>query len=248
MQSESEVRRAAREIALLGVALPLSDSTGTFGPALLPLTPWHALMLSVYANPIATGKGLRTLDVVLQYLWLCSPEFHALSFNSSLVPRHLSWSGRHWRAFRFFFFARRWRRSVSQLQRTSTGERVRAPTMRALRAIEQHLASPHLDHFDPPTEVGKKNSQLSSLNSQLIADGPHDLAAGELLCRRALGYSRAEFWHTPFAHTNQLLALHFAAQPGRPDVPKFDRARDKQKGDYLRAKLKRQAARPPSRN
>ncbi len=53
-----------------------------------------------------------------------------------------------------------------------------------------------------------------------LADEPLDLVRFELICRRELHYTRAEFWHTPYAHTMQLLSvLHGTNNPG---TPKFD--------------------------
>lgn len=200
-------RRSLREEALSGAPAPLGDESGSFGPPLLPLSPWHHLLLVGYANPCFCG-GLRTIEAVLQYLWICSPDFRA---------------GARWR---FRLFAWRWRRTLGQ----------RGMFPRVLSAIERHGASLLLDR--PALPRMKRDAASPSAP----ADGPHELATLEYVCRRHLRYTRAEFWHTPYAHTNQLLALHYRSSD--PEAPKFDAVRDRAKGDYLRAKRRRTA--PPA--
>jgi len=98
-----------------------------------------------------------------------------------------------------------------------------------------------------PWEVDERYCDLTGeqISDALAAatppDGPHELAALESLCRRHLGYTGAEFWHTPYAHTNQLLALYFRTIV--VDAPKFDPARDRAAGEFLRQKKRRTAPR-----
>jgi hypothetical protein len=185
---------------------PLGDAAGTIGPAMLPLTPWHHLLLLGYANPFFCG-GVRTPAAALQYLWICSPRFRPS-------------------AWRFRFFAWRWR---ARLSRPAVWPRV-------LAAIDAHTA---LILMDRPPHPRAPRAAAVPLTPR---DGPHELASLELICRRHLRYTRAEYWHTPYGHTNQLLALHYRAQD--PEAPDFDATRDHAKGDYLRAKKRRRLAPP----
>jgi hypothetical protein len=148
--------------------------------------------------------GRRTLAAVLQYLWCCSPGYKPYA------------------RLRYRIFCLRWRRAVS-----AWGQ----PSARALAAIAQHLAATTLDRPPMPVAKKRKDAPPAELPSR---DGPHELASLELVCIKHLGYSPELFWRRSFGHTNQLLALYFAATS--PDAPKFDRARDKIRGDYLRAK------------
>lgn len=214
----SAARRDLREDALLGLAVPLSDARGLFGPRILPLNPYHHLLLVGYKNACFCG-GARTLSSVMQYLWFCSPSCRPSS------------------KYHFQFFAWRWQFALGELRPSSHGPRVRGPTERVLRAISAHAAQIYLDRPIFPRKRGEK---------PLVAapDGPHELAALELLCRHALDYTRSEFWHTPYAHTNQLLALHFAQiQRADPNRPKFDPARGNANAAWLRdRRLAREAA------
>lgn len=245
-KSEIQTRREIRETALLGIAIPLADEGRFFGPQLCQFTPWHELILLAHGNHFVTGQRLPTVPAVLQYLWLCSPQFHGLSFEPDLTPKKLSWLGRHQRASRFTLFRIRWLSAVTEFRVMPSGRSARFPTERVLRAIEAHGATRHTDRWAPPVEKAAPGAGRSPLAAD--ADSPNNLAYGEFLCRRVLGYTRAEFWHTPFAHTNQLLAVHFSLQPGRIGAPKFDRARDKKNGEYLRtyiAQRNRGGSMPP---
>ena len=201
----SQERRTLREESFTGLAAPLGDAAGRFGPAVLPLTPWHHLYLIGMDNPCFSG-GVPQVGHALQYLWICSPGFSPAA------------------RLRFRWFCFRWR---SVLRRPALWPRVRA-------AIDLHAATILLDR--PALPRADRDTAPTA-----CPDGPHELACLESLCRRHLGYSGAEFWHTPYAHTNQLLALHFRALD--PAAPKFDATRDRAAGDYLRAKKRRTAPR-----
>jgi hypothetical protein len=202
-----DLRRSLRENALAGIAYPLfADEGDSFGPPLLPLTPWHHLLLAGYGNPCFCG-GEITLRDLLQYLWLCSPQCRAAC------------------PLRLRLFAWRWRASVS------SGGR---PTARAIAAVRLHAEAVRMDRPPLPREREAARSEAATPGR----DGPHELLGLESACRRYLHYTRAEFWHTPYVTTNGLLRLQFSATS--PDMPKFNRTRDKQAGAYLRARLRRE--------
>ncbi len=114
---------------------------------------------------------------------------------------------------RYALFHLRWRWSVSSQGR---------PLHCVLAGLRTHFAVLTFDR--PPLPVGRNTEDVDT-------DGPHELVHLEMLCRRVLGYSRSEFWHTPYAHTNQLLNLHFGT--GAANMPKFNRKRDQQKKAWL---------------
>lgn len=211
----AEARRGFREESLLGYAFPLHDTGGAFGPPILPITPWHHLHLVAQGNSVFCG-GPRTLAAVLTYLWFCSPAYRPAA------------------PLRAALFRARWRRAVSQ--RTGLlGLGPRVPTPRILAALEAHAGMITLDRPALPVERDRAPSLAHH-------DGPHELAALHLTCRRHLGYTTADFWHTPYGHTNQLLALFFACRD--PAAPKFDRTRDKAKGEFLRSRTAQRRTAP----
>ncbi len=211
-----EIRRFIREAALTGVAYPLfAADFRAFGPPVQPLTPRHHLLLLTYRNPCFCG-GPRELLPVLQYLWICSAAFRALDLaEASPWRRRLGWG----------FFAARWRRVLQR------------DLERAAGAVELHAASFLLDRPAVPVE---KRQALRERDGGGPRDGAHELVSLESVCRRYLGYSRAEFWHTPYVTTNGLLGFHFRPSPDNPEVPSFDRERDRAAGARLRERVRRQ--------
>lgn len=211
-----EIRRFIREAALTGVAYPLFGADfKAFGPAVLPLTPRHHLLLLTYRNPCFCG-GPATLPGLLQYLWLCSPAFRALeAAESAAWRRRLGWG----------YFAARWRRAVA------------LGVDRFAGAVDLHAASFLLDRPAVPME---KRRALEQRDGAGPRDAAHELVSLESVCRRYLGYSRAEFWHTPYVTTNGLLGFHFRPSPDNPEVPSFDRERDRAAGARLRERIRRQ--------
>jgi len=242
-------RRALREAALLGAPAPFCDAQGGFGPPILPLTPWHHLMLSLYRNPLFSGGTPGVADV-LQYLWFCSPVFWKLVHKPNGTLRE-TWSPA-WRHFRFLAFIWRWRLAVSVPASSfllsplsAVSSRKRRPSQRILDAIRAHQAEALADRPSSPRRL----RDCPATPSPTELSDVHELASAELYCHRALGYSAGDFWHTPYAHTHQLLSVHAATASRDPRIPEFNRATDRRVGDYLRArKASRAAARgiPPS--
>ncbi len=146
----------------------------------------------------------------------------------SAVLQYLWICGPHFRpqsALRSRLFTLRWRRAVS-----GAG----FPSPRVLAGIAAHQAAIALDR--PALPVVKRHAG----EAKTRWDGPHELACLEFVCRRELGYTRHDFWHTPYGHTNQLLSLHFRSTTA--DAPRFDAARDKARGARLRARVAAQRA------
>lgn len=220
IRAEREAALLATPVPGLGLAVPLADERGAFGPPLLAFCPRHHLLLSFYENPCLVG-GPRALPAVLQYLWLCSAAYRAGS------------------RLRFGLFAWRWQFAVSTLERTPSGRRVRVPTMRALRAIEHHTAALLRDRPALPVPKGRAGPS---------AGAAHELTVLLHLAQTHLRISEERFWSMPYQTLNQRLALHFSVAP---DAPRFDPAREKAKGAYLRRRIaedRAAAARAASRN
>lgn len=146
---------------------------------------------------------------------------HALQYLWICSPRFVPTA-----RLRFRLFCLRWRRPLSR------------PALwpRVLAALDLHASGLLLDR--PVLPAARRGEAPATATPP---DGPHELAALESLCRRHLGYTGAEFWHTPYAHTNQLLALYFRTIV--VDAPKFDPARDRAAGEFLRQKKRRTAPR-----
>lgn len=233
-ESSSSSRRLLRETALVGLPVPLFDAAGEFGPPVLPIAPRHHLLLLAYGNPVFCG-GPRTLPAVLQYLWLCSPAVRA--GDDGRAPGPLA---RRLRAWRFRLFALRWSRILALRG---------VPTSRTLTAVDLHASGILLDRPALPLDRETWHRTRGEAPTG-PADAPHELVTLEYLCRRHLGYTRAEFWHTPYATTNGLLAHALRRLNAAPDVPHFDPARDRQLGERLRERIRRSRAAQaqPTRN
>jgi hypothetical protein len=157
-----------------------------------------------------------------------------------------------WRHFRFLAFIWRWRLAVSVPASSfllsplsAVSSRKRRPSQRILDAIRAHQAEALADRPSSPRRL----RDCPATPSPTELSDVHELASAELYCHRALGYSAGDFWHTPYAHTHQLLSVHAATASRDPRIPEFNRATDRRVGDYLRArKASRAAARgiPPS--
>lgn len=246
MHDTPAARDSARLTALLGAPIVLRDpATGApLGPRLQQLTPWHDAWLLAYANAFATGARRPDLLDALQYCWICSPAFVRATLTPDSPPRFM--------ALRFALYRLRWRYALG-LPRLVIRAGRRGPLRyavewaldpRAIRALHAHASGRLLDRPSLPRKAGEAAPSA-------VADGPHVLADREVLCRRLLGYTRAEYWHTPYAHTNQLLTLALGGVVPR-ELPRFDRERDRAAGDRLRERHRawaaRQPAQPPGRN
>ncbi len=185
LTQSSAIRVQAREHAILGVPQQLFDERGSFGPLLLPFTPWHHFILAGMENALLGSGKLVTWADIMQALWVCSPRF---SFRST------------WNKAGFTF---RWNSLRNKRQ-----------AVRYHAALETYFALAFIDR--PPAEV--KSERITPRAS--LPDEPLALARLEMLCRRELGYSRAEFWHTPYGHTMQLVNSVFAVK--NPEAARFD--------------------------
>lgn len=114
--------------------------------------------------------------------------------------------------------------------------KVRADFERYRAAIITHLLASKIDQpaFSVPIPA---NAPLPTGD-----DVPHFLASFEVLCRTRLGYTRAEVYHTPYAHTWQLLGIVLPVEQAKiarpPDCPRFrPRGESRKIGDHLRRRL-----------
>jgi hypothetical protein len=109
--------------------------------------------------------------------------------------------------------------------------RNRRQTIRFLVALSRYFESAFIDR--PPTMVGTKSAPRASQ-----PDEPLAVVRLEFICLRELRFTRAEFWHTPYAHTMQLVNL--LHQTKNPDAVKFDET-SRQVRDVLAARRARAA-------
>lgn len=210
---------------MLGAAAPFLDTRGIFGPPILPLTPWSHLLLSRHANPFFSGR-LPTVAAVLQFLWFNSPELWAIRHHPDGTPRRNHSPRRA--AFRYWLFRLRWRLVVTRTVRFSNGVYSRGPSMRVIRAIRTHIAEAIAEPLPKPArKVG--DAVIAAEDSTA-----HELITNELMAQRLIGASGPDFWHRPYAHTRQLLAVALEVRAQDPHKPKFNRAQDKKIGERLR--------------
>ncbi len=87
--------------------------------------------------------------------------------------------------------------------------KMRRAAPRIIGAFHGYVRFAFID--SPPVAVG----MVRPAPRAGLPDEPLDLARLEFVCRRELRYTLAEFWHTPYAHTMQLLSmLHETKTPG----------------------------------
>jgi len=203
LTQNAALRVQSREHSVLRVPQQLADERGSFGPALLPFTPWHHFILTGVENALLGSGRAPTWADILQALWVCSPGFRQCSMWNKAA------------------FAFRWNSLRNKRQ-----------AARYLAALETYFALAFIDR--PPGEA--KSARVVPRAS--LPDEPLALVRLEALCRRELGYSREEFWHTPYGHTLQLLSTVHAIK--NPDAVRFDES-SRQVREHLAAR--RRAAR-----
>jgi hypothetical protein len=181
----SPARASLLEAAMLGIPTPLADERGAFGPLVMPLTPWHRLvMIGLGAIAFTRAAEPRGADG-LKYLWWCSPEFRELRRGN---PPD-TWRARLRYRIRIGRFARRWAAHVAY-------KGFLMP--RFAEAIEAHAATMFFEA-----------DQFAGCLSRRQMDGAH-----ELLCWEQLGIAGERYWHTPIIHLNHLLRLRLTGRAG----------------------------------